>query len=68
MARDVSKELKEEIFVLTFTVHRWDYVFDRHSRWDILTDSLKYCRSNKGLKIYHTSYYVETYAPDRRKQ
>ncbi len=56
MARDVSKELKEEIFVLTFTVHRWDYVFDRHSRWDILTDSLKYCQATYGLHIYCTFY------------
>ena len=49
----VPKELKEEIFFLTFTVHRWYYLFDRHNRWDILTDSLKYCQANKGLKIYH---------------
>lgn len=49
----VSKELKEEIFFLTFTVHRWYYLFDRHNRWDILSDSLKYCQTNKSLKIYH---------------
>jgi REP element-mobilizing transposase RayT len=49
----VPKELKEEIFFLTFTVHRWYYLFDRHNRWDILADSLKYCQVNKGLKIYH---------------
>ena len=49
----VSKELKEEIFFLTFTVHRWYYLFDRHNRWDILIDSLKYCQANKGLQIYH---------------
>ena len=49
----VSKELKEEIFFLTFTVHRWYYLFDRHNLWDILTDSLKYCQNNKGIKIYH---------------
>lgn len=49
----VPKELKEEIFFLTFTVHRWYYLFDRHNRWDILTDSLKYCQANKGLQIYH---------------
>ena len=49
----VPKELKEGIFFLTFTVHRWYYLFDRHNRWDILTDSLKYCQANKGLQIYH---------------
>ena len=49
----VSKELKDEIFFLTFTVHRWYYLFDRHNRWDILKESLQYCQTNKGLKIYH---------------
>jgi len=49
----VSNALKEEIFFVTFTVHRWYYLFDRHDRWDILADSLKYCQANKGLKIYH---------------
>lgn len=49
----VSKELKEELYFLTFTVHRWYYLFDRHNRWDILIDSLKYCQANKDLHIYH---------------
>ncbi len=34
------------------TVKRWYYLFDRHYRWNILADSLNYCRKNKGLKIY----------------
>ncbi|MCG6538066.1 MAG: transposase [Syntrophales bacterium LBB04] len=49
----VAKALNDEIFFLTFTVHRWYYLFDRHNRWDILADSLKYCQVKKGLKIYH---------------
>ncbi len=49
----VPKELKEEIYFLTITVHRWYYLFDRHNRWNILIDSLKYCQSNKGLLIYN---------------
>ena len=49
----VSKELKEEIYFLTFTVYRWYYLFDRHNRWDILIDSLQYCQANKGLHIYN---------------
>ncbi len=49
----VSKELKEEIYFLTFTVHRWYYLFDRHNRRDLLIDSLKYCLANKGLRIYN---------------
>lgn len=34
------------------TVKKWYYLFDRHYRWNILADSLNYCRKNKGLKIY----------------
>ena len=48
----ISKELKEGIYFLTFTVKRWYYLFDRHKRWHILLDSLKFCQKNKGLKIY----------------
>ena len=47
----VSKELKEEIYFLTFTVHRWYYLFDRHNRWNILIDSLKYCRAKRAALI-----------------
>ena len=49
----MPKELKGEIYFLTITVHRWYYLFDRHDRWDILADSLKYCQTNKGLRIYN---------------
>lgn len=49
----VSRELKEEVYFLTFTVHRWYYLFDRHNRWDILIDSLKHCQFKKGLRIYN---------------
>ncbi len=49
----VPKALKEEIFFITLTVHRWYYLFDRHNRWQILADALKYCQINKGLRIYH---------------
>jgi REP element-mobilizing transposase RayT len=49
----VPKELKTETFFLTFTVHRWYYLFDRHNRWDIIADSLKYCQANKGLTLYN---------------
>ena len=49
----VNKELNQEIYFLTFTVKRWYYLFDRHNRWDILLNSLKYCQKHKGLKIYN---------------
>jgi len=48
----ISKELTTGFYYLTFTVRNWYYIFDRHNRFQILADSLKYCRKNKGLKIY----------------
>lgn len=49
----INRELRQEIYFLTFIVKRRYYLFDRHNRWDILLDSLRYCQKNKGLKIYH---------------
>lgn len=48
----ISKELTSGIYYLTFTVKNWYYIFDRHNRFQILADSLKYCQKNKGVKIY----------------
>jgi putative transposase len=48
----ISKELASGIYYLTFTVRNWYYIFDRHNRFQILADSLKYCQKNKGVKIY----------------
>lgn len=48
----ISKELKSSVYFLTFTVKNWYYIFDRHNRFEILADSIKYCQKNKGLKIY----------------
>ncbi|MDD5043474.1 MAG: hypothetical protein PHD51_02260 [Patescibacteria group bacterium] len=48
----ISKELKNKIHFLTFTVKRWYYLFDRYDRWNILLNSLQYCQNNKSLKIY----------------
>ncbi|MEW6214778.1 MAG: hypothetical protein AB1478_06170, partial [Nitrospirota bacterium] len=48
----VSKELNSGIYYLTFTIRNWYYIFDRHNRFEILAESLKYCQRHKGLKIY----------------
>jgi REP element-mobilizing transposase RayT len=48
----IVKELTSGIYYLTFTVRNWYYIFDRHNRFQILADSLKYCQENKGVKIY----------------
>jgi putative transposase len=48
----ISKECKGEMFFLTFTIKDWYYIFDRHNRWQILLDSLRYCQEYKEVKIY----------------
>ncbi len=48
----ISKELNSGIYFLTFTVKNWYYIFDRHNRFQILSDSIQYCQKNKDLKLY----------------
>ena len=48
----IHKLSNSGIYYLTLTVIRWYYLFDRHNRWQILLDSLKYCQQHKQLKIY----------------
>jgi len=48
----IAKELTSGFYYLTFTVRNWYYIFDRHNRFQILADSLKYCQKNKGIRLY----------------
>lgn len=48
----IERELNNEMYFITFTVHNWYYVFDRHERFGVLADSLRYCQKHKDLKIY----------------
>lgn len=48
----IDRELNDEMYFVTLTIKNWYYIFDRHQRWPILADSLKYCQKYKGLKIY----------------
>jgi len=48
----ITRELKDQIYFVTFTVKNWYYLFDRHNRFKILEDSFVYCQENKGLKIF----------------
>ncbi|RJO64549.1 MAG: hypothetical protein C4523_18040 [Myxococcales bacterium] len=41
-----------QIYFITPTVRRWYYLFDRHDRWRIIADSLRYCRQHKELKLF----------------
>lgn len=48
----IPKENPSGFYFLTFTVKNYYYVFDRHNRFEILSDSLEYCQKNKGLKLH----------------
>ncbi len=48
----IDKELKDSFYFVTCTVQNWYYIFDRHNRWEILAESLKYCQKHKGLNIF----------------
>ncbi|MBF0473387.1 MAG: transposase [Nitrospirae bacterium] len=48
----ITKECNDSIYFITLTVKNWYYIFDRHNRFDILTQAIIYCQKNKGLKVY----------------
>ena len=48
----ITKQLSSGIYYLTFTVKNWHYIFDKHNRFAILADSIKYCQKHKDLKLY----------------
>ena len=48
----LSNSVKSGIYFVTFSVHNLYYLFDRQYRWNILAESLKYCREHKDLKIF----------------
>jgi putative transposase len=41
-----------QTYFITPTVKNWYYIFDRHNRWQILADSIKYCQDHKGLEVF----------------
>lgn len=47
----VAADLNAGTYHLTLTIQRWYYLFDRHNRWQILCESLRYCQENKGLEL-----------------
>jgi putative transposase len=48
----ISQSLKQNFYFITPTIKNWYYIFDRHNRWQIIADSIKFCQENKGLEIY----------------
>ena len=48
----INMENKDGLYFVTPTIVSWYYVLDRHNRWQILADSLRYLQENKGLEIH----------------
>jgi putative transposase len=48
----VRKSANSAPYFITLTIKNWYYIFDRHNRWQILADSIKYCQQHKGLQVY----------------
>lgn len=40
------------VYYLTFTIKNWYYIFDRHNRWEILTESLSYRIEMEQIDLY----------------
>ena len=52
MGREYVIKDRGAVHFVTFTVHQWVDVFTRKIYSQIILDSLKYCRENKGLEIF----------------
>jgi REP element-mobilizing transposase RayT len=52
MSTGYKIEDKEGLYFLTFQIVGWVDIFTRKSYRDIVIESLKYCRENKGLNLY----------------
>ena len=49
----VNRNYKDEMYFITLVTHRLYYLFDRHNRWEILLNSLKYYQEHKRLNIFN---------------
>lgn len=52
MSRKYKFHNKEGLYFVSFAVVYWIDVFTREEYFAIVTDSLDYCRKNKGLELY----------------
>ncbi len=64
MANAYSIYDQEGVYFVTFTVHQWVDVFTRQVYVNILLENLRYCQSEKGLKIYGWVGYEQSLSPD----
>jgi len=51
-SKRVFKDLNDQAYFLTFTIKNWLSILDRHNRWDILLESLKFCKNEKSMKLF----------------
>lgn len=51
-SKRVAEDLNDRMYFLTFTVRNWYSVLDRHGRFDVLLNSLRFCQEQKGLKVF----------------
>lgn len=50
--KHINKNLNQNFYFITPTIQNWYYIFDRHNRWQIIADSIKFCQKEKGLELY----------------
>lgn len=43
---------KGEMYFITCTIKNWYYIFDRHSRWNIISNVFKFYQLKRNLKLY----------------
>ena len=48
----INRENENEMHFLTLTIIEWIDIFTKPKCFKVIIDSLKYCRKNKGLKLY----------------
>ncbi|MCK4553454.1 transposase, partial [Candidatus Parcubacteria bacterium] len=48
----INQENENEMHFLTLTIIEWIDIFTKPEYFKVIIDSLKYCRKNKGLKLY----------------
>ena len=50
--RQIPQDAASALHFVTLTAWRWYYAFDRHDRWQILANSLRFLQERRGLKIF----------------
>ncbi|MCK5413467.1 MAG: transposase, partial [Candidatus Pacebacteria bacterium] len=48
----INQENENEVHFLTITIIEWIDIFTKPEYFQIIAESLKYCRKNKGLLLY----------------